>query len=103
MNREAYSLYLDRYYNFSSSHFIVHDNFREPLHGHNYSVSLTMKSKKLNQNQIVVDISIINEIMNKINTPLDGYLLIGRENPNCEFKEEFNNFNILYVFILIQL
>lgn len=85
---ECFAVELDKYFNFSASHFIVLNNFRERIHGHSYKVSIKVKSFKLNSSHYVIDFGAVKEIMLEIIKGMKEYLLIPRFNEHIAITEE---------------
>jgi len=84
---ELFGLELDKYFKFNSSHFVVYKGFREPLHGHNYKVSVKIIAEKLNENYKLVDSEIIIKIMSGICNNLKHCLLLPKFNNHIEITE----------------
>lgn len=91
---EEYSLELSEYFKFNSSHFVLYKGFREPLHGHNYKVSLKMSSFKLNEDGSIFNTDKLIEIMNNICKNLKHKLLLPARNNCLNIKEDQNNYNL---------
>ncbi len=85
---EQYGVEMLNYFKFNSSHFVVYEGFREPLHGHNYKVSIKVKSEKLNNSYYVIDFDDIKDIMNEICQSLKHCLLLPRNNKFIKITEE---------------
>lgn len=60
---------------FSAAHFIAYPGFRERLHGHNYSVAVTVEGA-LGPDGYVVDFGLVKRIAKRICTELDERMLI---------------------------
>lgn len=83
------------YFNFASAHFLVFENgAREPLHGHNYRVRVSVQAKKL-EKDMVVDFLDIKPIVRDLCDTLDhkfllpeknNYITINKTETNVEFK-----------------
>ena len=84
-----------QYFNFACSHFLIFaDGSREPLHGHNYRVTVQGKSTDLN-GDMVFDFLDIKPIVRKICDSLDHKLLLPGENPLVKFS--FQEKNLEYI------
>jgi len=84
-----------QYFNFACSHFLIFsDGSREPLHGHNYRVTVQGKSTDLN-GDMVFDFLNIKPIVREICDSLDHRLLLPGENPSV--KISFQDKNLHYV------
>ncbi len=94
MFTEEYGIELEKYFKFNSSHFVVYKDWNEPLHGHNYKVSLKLKSKKLNDEFMVFDFDFIKPIANEICKDLKHCLLLPKNNPSLKIEEEDTNIKI---------
>ena len=77
---EYFGIEMSKLFKFNSSHFVAYENFREPLHGHNYKVSIKIKAKQLNSSFYVVDFDIVKTLMNKICENLKHCLLVPKFN-----------------------
>lgn len=83
-----------QYFNFASSHFLVFDDgSREPLHGHNYRVSLKGEVGELHKD-MVFDFLDIKPIVKGICDSLDHRLLIPKDNSLLTIHEEEKNFKV---------
>ena len=89
-----YGIEMNKLFKFNSSHFVVYDGFRETLHGHNYKVSIKIKSRKLNSSFYVVDFDIVKEIMNEICDGLKHCLLLPGLNKFLTFAYEGENVHV---------
>jgi len=80
-----------QYFNFSCSHFLIFsDGSREPLHGHNYRVTVQGKSSDLN-GDMVFDFLDIKPIVREMCDALDHRLLLPGENPLVKFSFKAKN------------
>ena len=69
------------YFNFASAHFLIFANGkREPLHGHNYQVSVSMEGD-LDQAGVVLDFIAFKPLVKRICDSLDHRTLIQTESP----------------------
>ena len=94
MYEEEFGIELQKYFKFNSSHFVIYKNFQEPLHGHNYKVSLELKSKKLDIEYLIVDFDKLKPIASEVVGNLHHALLIPKFNKDIKIEEENNNINI---------
>jgi len=78
---DQFGIDVENLFKFNSSHFVVYENFRETLHGHNYLVSVKLKSKNLNSSYYVLDFDIVKAIMTEICKGLHHCLLLPELNP----------------------
>ncbi len=95
MFSEEYGIELEKYFKFNSSHFVIYKNCLEPLHGHNYKVSLKLKSRKLNDEFMVFDFDFIKIIATEVCNELKHCLLLPKFNPDLKIEEKGNNTEIL--------
>jgi 6-pyruvoyl-tetrahydropterin synthase len=78
---EQFGIELQKYFKFNSSHFVIYKGYREPLHGHNYKVSIKLKSEKLdNSTNYVIDFDDVKPIMTTICNELNHCLLLPGNN-----------------------
>ena len=63
------------YLKFSSAHFIAYKGFREPLHGHNYQVSVAI-SGKVGTDGYVLDFGVVKRLTKEICAELDERVLV---------------------------
>jgi 6-pyruvoyl-tetrahydropterin synthase len=80
MEAEFFGIILDKLFKINSSHFIIYEGFREPLHGHNYKVSIKIKAKKLDDCYMVVDFDKVKVIMEKNCSELKHKVLLPKIN-----------------------
>jgi 6-pyruvoyltetrahydropterin/6-carboxytetrahydropterin synthase len=92
---EEYSIEFTEYFKFNSSHFVLYKGFREPLHGHNYKVSLKLTSANLNEVGVILNSDNLIEIMNNICKNLKHKLLLPANNSCLEIKEVEKNYELL--------
>lgn len=79
---EKYRVHLDKdYHVFSAAHFITFDgNVCEPLHGHNYRVSVEVDGP-LDENSYVVDFIALRDALKEITDDLEHHMLLPLEHP----------------------
>jgi 6-pyruvoyltetrahydropterin/6-carboxytetrahydropterin synthase len=63
------------YLKFSAAHFIAYKGFREPLHGHNYQVSVTL-SGAVGPDGYVLDFGIVKRVTKAVCEELDERVLV---------------------------
>jgi 6-pyruvoyltetrahydropterin/6-carboxytetrahydropterin synthase len=63
------------YLKFSAAHFIAYKGFREPLHGHNYQVSVTIEGE-VGSDGYVLDFGIVKQVTKKVCEELDERILV---------------------------
>ena len=75
-------------FKYNSAHFYAHEDWRETLHGHNYKVTLVVKSFNIDRNtQDIVNVEELKKITNDICDSLKHKLILGRQNDNCVFED----------------
>lgn len=84
---ETFGIELDKLFKFNSSHFVVYDGFREPLHGHNYKVSIKIKSKRLNECYYVEDFDNVKKYLIEICDNLKHCVLLPKYNKYMQLEE----------------
>jgi 6-pyruvoyltetrahydropterin/6-carboxytetrahydropterin synthase len=63
------------YLKFSAAHFIAYKGFREPLHGHNYQVSVTL-SGSVGPDGYVLDFGVVKRVTKAVCEELDERILV---------------------------
>jgi 6-pyruvoyl-tetrahydropterin synthase len=74
--KEYFGIELDKLFKINSSHFVVYEGYREPLHGHNYKVSIKLKARKLDDCYMVLDFDHVKTIMTEICDKLKHSLML---------------------------
>lgn len=94
MNKEYSIRVYKQYFNFASSHFMLFaDGTREPIHGHNYKVSLKANALEL-EDDMVFDFLDIKPIVREVCDSLDHKLLLPQENPLIEIHKTETNIEV---------
>jgi 6-pyruvoyltetrahydropterin/6-carboxytetrahydropterin synthase len=84
------------YFNFASAHFLIFaDGQREPLHGHNYQVSVGMEGE-LDRAGVVLDFIRFKPLVKKVCDDLDHRTLIQTESPDIKVRRRPKDVEILY-------
>lgn len=84
------------YFNFASAHFLIFaDGRREPLHGHNYQVSVAVEGE-LDRAGVLLDFITFKPLVKKVCDALDHRTLIQRDNPNLRIHERSRSIEVLY-------
>ncbi len=91
---EIFGVEMEKYFDFQSSHFLVNDNLREPIHGHNYKASIKIKSKNLSPSCMLVDFGDVKKILVKICDELSNCVLIPKFNKHIKLMENEENYEI---------
>ena len=72
----AYRVVVEKeYLKFSAAHFIAYKGFREPMHGHNYQVSVTLAGA-LGPDGYVLDFGIVKAVTKAVCEELDERILV---------------------------
>ena len=84
----SYELFLSKdYLIFSSAHFVIGENFFEPLHGHNYKLQINVYGQQ-GQDNMVINFLSIKKILAPLIDLLDHRVLIATENKHIEILEK---------------
>ena len=84
------------YFNFASAHFLIFANGRrEPLHGHNYQVSVALEGE-LDRAGVVLDFIRFKPLVKKVCDDLDHRTLIQTESPDIKVRRRPKDVEILY-------
>lgn len=84
----TYNLFLSRdYLTFSCAHFVIGENFYEPLHGHNYKILINVYGTQGKDN-MVIDFHDIKKILKPFVDSLDHYVLVPSNNKFLEITEK---------------
>ena len=75
------------YLKFSAAHFIAYKGFREPLHGHNYQVSVSI-SGTVGADGYVLDFGTVKDAARRICAELDERVLVPSESDCLSITEE---------------
>jgi 6-pyruvoyl-tetrahydropterin synthase len=83
------------FFKFNSAHFIAHGDWREPLHGHNYKVSLEVNSLNVDKNtEEIIKEGELSRVTTDICNSLKHRLLLGSNNDNCIFEDLGENIKL---------
>lgn len=80
IEKETFGIELKKYFKFNSSHIVAFDGFREPMHGHNYKVSIKLIAEKLNDASYLTDFDNVKNIMSEICSQLKHKMLLPANN-----------------------
>ncbi|HZD39947.1 MAG TPA: 6-pyruvoyl tetrahydropterin synthase family protein [Terriglobales bacterium] len=84
------------YFNFASAHFLIFaSGRREPLHGHNYQVSLALEGD-LDRAGVVLDFIAIKPVVKKVCESLDHRTLIQAKSPIIAVRQRSGEVEITY-------
>ena len=84
------------YFNFASAHFLIFANGRrEPLHGHNYQVSVAMEGE-LDRAGVVLDFITFKPLVKQICDALDHRTLIQTKSPIIKVRQREREVEIVY-------
>jgi len=84
------------YFNFASAHFLIFSNGqREPLHGHNYQVSVVMEGE-LDPAGVVLDFIAFKPLVKRICDGLDHRTLIQTASPVITLRQRAHEIELRY-------
>src|SRR5436190_22167183 len=84
------------YFNFASAHFLIFANGkREPLHGHNYQISVTIEGE-LDRAGVVLDFISFKPLVKQVCDSLDHRTLIQTESPLVTVRQREREVEVLY-------
>ncbi len=84
------------YFNFASAHFLIFaDGDREPLHGHNYQVSVSVDGE-LDHSGVVLDFISFKPLVKRICDRLDHRTLIQKESSAIRVREHAKEIEVRY-------
>ena len=84
------------YFNFASAHFLIFANGkREPLHGHNYQVSVKLEGE-LDRAGVVLDFIAFKPMVKRICDSLDHRTLIQTESPVLQVRRRASEIEVRY-------
>src|SRR5919205_4305300 len=84
------------YFNFASAHFLIFANGRrEPLHGHNYQVSVALEGE-LDGAGVVLDFISFKPLVKEICDSLDHRTLIQTESPLVAVRQRAREVEVQY-------
>ena len=84
------------YFNFASAHFLIFsNNQREPLHGHNYQVSVAVEGE-LDRAGVVLNFITFKPLVKKVCDELDHRTLIQNDNPILKVRQDRHSVQVLY-------
>jgi 6-pyruvoyltetrahydropterin/6-carboxytetrahydropterin synthase len=84
------------YFNFASDHFLIFANGRrEPLHGHNYQVSVAMEGE-LDSAGVVLDFIAFKPLVKQVCDALDHRTLIQTNSTDIDVRKTNKEVQILY-------
>lgn len=84
------------YFNFASAHFLIFANGkREPLHGHNYQVSVAVEGE-LDPAGVVIDFITFKPLVKRICDSLDHRTLIQTESPSIKVRSRSQEVEVRY-------
>ena len=82
-------------YEISAGHFLPEIMKCNKIHGHNYKISVTAKSKTLDENGMVMDFNILKNSIKTIVKAWDHRFLIAKNHPNLQFEDSNQDKNIM--------
>lgn len=82
-------------FKFSAAHFIAYPGFREPLHGHNYQVGVTVEGRLMDTGY-VLDFAIVKQATKEIVDRLDERTLIPADSDCLKLESRGNAIIVRY-------
>jgi dihydroneopterin triphosphate aldolase (PTPS-III) / 6-pyruvoyltetrahydropterin synthase len=83
------------YLKFSAAHFIAYKGFREPLHGHNYQVSVRVEGG-LGADGYVLDFGLVKQATRRICERLDERVLLPAQSDCLRFERGDSQIGVVY-------
>ena len=84
------------YFNFASAHFLIFANGRrEPLHGHNYQVSVAMEGE-LDRAGVVLDFITFKPLVKQVCDALDHRTLIQSDSSTIQIRKRAKEIEIIH-------
>ena len=83
------------YLKFSSAHFIAYKGFREPLHGHNYQVSVAI-SGTVAPDGYVLDFGVVKQLTKEVCAELDERVLVPAASDCLEIARDGSSVTLTY-------
>jgi len=83
------------YLKFSAAHFIAYKGFREPLHGHNYQVSVAI-SGVVGPDGYVLDFGVVKELTKAVCAELDERVLVPVESDCLRITRDATTVTLTY-------
>jgi 6-pyruvoyltetrahydropterin/6-carboxytetrahydropterin synthase len=84
------------YFNFASAHFLIFpDGQREPLHGHNYQVSVLLEGE-IDHAGVVLDFITFKPLVKQVCDALDHRTLIQTKSPIIKVREKGKEVEVFY-------
>ncbi|MFX1285182.1 MAG: 6-pyruvoyl tetrahydropterin synthase family protein [Promethearchaeota archaeon] len=80
---------------FSASHALISDDYEEGFHGHNYQVEVEVEGE-IDENNMIIDFVFLENLICRIVSSWDHYVLLPSNNRYIEFKENNHNMEIMY-------
>ena len=86
---ETFAVHIDKgHLKFCAAHFMLFSSTeREPLHGHNYLVSIHLETSALDRCGCVIDFHQLKEMARQILEPLDHRLLLPADSPHLSIAQ----------------
>ena len=93
---QAYQVHVSKdYLKFSAAHFIAYQGFREPLHGHNYQVSVRVEGG-LGQDGYVLDFGLVKQATKRVCERLDERVLLPVDSDCLRFERVEGQVTVTY-------
>lgn len=84
------------YLKFAAAHFIAYKGFREPLHGHNYHVTVRVAAEQLGPDGYVLDFALVKKAAKRICDELDEKVLIPARSDCLVISRSGTNVTVVY-------
>lgn len=97
MTTQFSTLFFDQgQFKFSSGHFtIFSETEREPLHGHNYSLEITVTAR-INEPGITFDYRLLSEMVNGLCKQLNWRTLVPKQSPYLTIHSDDEHYEIIF-------
>jgi 6-pyruvoyltetrahydropterin/6-carboxytetrahydropterin synthase len=88
IHNERFGIKVDKqYFNFCAAHFLIfEDGTREPLHGHNYHVTVELEGG-LNQGDLVMDFIPFKPVVKELCDAMDHCTILPTENEKLQIRQ----------------
>src|SRR5207249_7925197 len=83
------------YLKFAAAHFIAYKGFREPLHGHNYQVSVAI-SGTVGPDGYVLDFGVVKELAREVCAELDERVLVPSASDCLTIEQDEVSVTLIY-------
>ena len=93
---ESHEVHISKLNGFCASSLMISNNLQAKIEGHNYEVTMRIKSEKLSESNYVIDFGLVTPILKEICFKLDKLFLIPTKTPSFKFSlnPENNSYTI---------